>query len=151
MDATSEVESSHGLIAFCSHHLGQLRLPSALPAITSTPPPMPLLHAPATNALFPHHLDFIHQLTSTVEGLRYKYYRGTQILTAYDATFRFIDRPLRTERLRRDLKRLSQTTTFGFDPIGAAWEPRYRIVKVILFAIGFARQRGNYFYYAGSL
>ena len=48
---------------------------------------------------------------------------------------RFIDRPLRTERLRRDLKRLSQTTAFGFDPIGAAWEPRYRIVKVMALTI----------------
>ena len=73
-DATSEVESSHGLIAYCSHNLGQLRRSSALPAITVTPPPMPLLHAPATNALFPHHLDFIHLLPSSVEGLRCQSY-----------------------------------------------------------------------------
>ena len=70
LDAASEVESSHGLVAFISHQLGQAKLAAGFPASTEKAPPMPLLHAPATNALFPHHLDFIHQLTSIVESLR---------------------------------------------------------------------------------
>lgn len=70
LQLSGEVESCHGLIAYCSFHLGQLKLGPNVPRSTARGPPIPLLHAPATNALFPYQLDFIHQLTSTVESLR---------------------------------------------------------------------------------
>ena len=106
------VESCGGLFAFVAHQLGLLKVDSLIVKYAMQAPPMPSIHAPATNALMMHQLDFIHQLTLLVDNLR------------------LVDRPLRTERLRKDLKRLSLTTTFGFDPIGVAWAPRYRIVKV---------------------
>ncbi len=64
---------------------------------------------------FTGQMDFIKHLTDMVESLR------------------FIDRPLRTEKLQQWLSKYNdEPWKFGWDPCLSAGEPIYRITKIIV-------------------
>lgn len=66
--------------------------------------------------LFSEQLDFMEELTSLAEKLR------------------FIDRPLRTDYLKKELTKMNtlRSSSFGWDPTVSAGEPFYRIKRIVV-------------------
>jgi hypothetical protein len=93
LEEAETVESCAGLFAYVATALSALA-PQATSFINPyPPPPLPLLHAPATNMQFASQLEFVQALVALVDALR------------------LVDRSTRSERCAPPLERSSPSLT----------------------------------------